>query len=218
MAKKITVASDVMIDLLERRYNNQRRLPMQAVPSLVWYYVVFLSLLFTVTEGKISSNGVGIRDSSIIMPLWKNVPSFLSRNSRSIVSEGLNNALDELAIVVPSSSARTHSTLLFDTSNRFSSLRGGAAAAALNPFPSGYNPFGYRLTDFGKEYLDFEGSLNSDVGRFLSTLKGGQRKTAAVMKEQWLEIVRVSKKGQSMRIYRTLDDFIEFCLKAGFID
>jgi hypothetical protein len=91
-------------------------------------------------------------------------------------------------------------------------------AAALNPFPSGYNPFGYALTDFGKEYLAYDGSLDSDVGRFLSSLKSGKRKSASVMKEQWLEVVRVSKKGQSMRIYRKLDELISFCLKAGFID
>jgi len=96
--------------------------------------------------------------------------------------------------------------------------RGGAAAAALNPFPSGYNPFGYGLTELGKEYLAYDGSLDSDVGRFLSSLKSGKRKSASVMKEQWLEVVRVSKKGQSMRIYRKLDDLISFCLKAGFID
>ena len=95
---------------------------------------------------------------------------------------------------------------------------GAAAAAALNPFPSGYNPFGYGLTDLGKEYLAFDGSLDSDVGRFLSSLKSGKRKSAAVMKEQWLEVVRVSKQGQSMRIYRKLDEMISFCLKAGFID
>uniref|UniRef100_A0A7S2M921 Uncharacterized protein n=1 Tax=Skeletonema marinoi TaxID=267567 RepID=A0A7S2M921_9STRA len=96
--------------------------------------------------------------------------------------------------------------------------RGGAAAAALNPFPSGYNPFGYGLTDLGKEYLSYDGSLDSDVGRFLSSLKSGKRKSAPVLKEQWLEVVRVSKQGQSMRIYRKLDELISFCLKAGFID
>jgi hypothetical protein len=96
--------------------------------------------------------------------------------------------------------------------------RGGAAAAALNPFPSGYNPFGYGLTELGKEFLAFDGSLDSDVGRFLSSLKSGKRKSAAVMKEQWLEVVRVSKQGQSMRIYRKLDELISFCLKTGFLD
>ena len=94
----------------------------------------------------------------------------------------------------------------------------GGAAAALNPFPSGYHPFGYGLTDLGKEFLSYDGSLESDVGRFLASLKTGKRKSAATMKEQWLEVVRVSKQGQSMRVYRKLDDLISFCLKAGFID
>ena len=96
-----------------------------------------------------------------------------------------------------------------------STLRGGAA---LNPFPSGYNPMGYGLTDLGKQFLDFDGSLDSDVGRFLASLKSGKRKSKSVMKEQWLEVVRVSKQGQSMRVYRQLDELIAFCLKAGFID
>ena len=98
------------------------------------------------------------------------------------------------------------------------SIPRGGAAATLNPFPSGYNPFGYSLTDLGKEYLAYDGSLDSDVGRFLSSLKSGKRKSTTVMKEQWLEVVRVSKKGQSMRVYRKLDELITFCLKAGFID
>lgn len=109
-------------------------------------------------------------------------------------------------------SASTQRNNSFDTT--ITSLpRGGALG-----FPAGYNPFGYALTDFGKQFLDFDGSLESDIGKFLSTFKGGKRKSAATLKEQWLEVVRVSKKGQSMRIYRKLDELIEFCLKAGFID
>eukprot|EP00956_Cyclotella_meneghiniana_P005568 scaffold7165_cov68-Cyclotella_meneghiniana.AAC.3 len=83
--------------------------------------------------------------------------------------------------------------------------------------PRRYNPFGYALTDLGKQYLSFQGSADSDIGRFLSTLKSGRKKETTI-KEQWLEIVRVSKQGQSMRIYRTLDDMIKLCLSAGFID
>ncbi|KAL7524019.1 hypothetical protein ACHAWF_000784 [Thalassiosira exigua] len=101
----------------------------------------------------------------------------------------------------------------------------GGAAAALNPFPSGRHPFGYGLTDLGRRYLSYDGSLDSDVGRFLSSLKGGggdagktKRKTKAALKEQWLEVVRMSKKAQSMRIYRKLDEMIVFCLEAGFVD
>lgn len=93
-----------------------------------------------------------------------------------------------------------------------------ARGGAVNILPAGYNPFGYGLTDLGRKYLEFNGSLESDVGQFLSTLKSGKRKTSSTLKEQWLEIVRVSKKGQSMRIYKGLDGFIDFCLSAGFID
>ena len=79
------------------------------------------------------------------------------------------------------------------------------------------NPFGYGLTNLGKQFLTFDGSAESDLGKFLSTLKSG-RKSEATIKSQWLEIVRVSKQGQNMRIYRKLDDLIKFCLSAGFID
>mmetsp|Transcript_42563 Transcript_42563/g.129144 ORF Transcript_42563/g.129144 Transcript_42563/m.129144 type:complete len:108 (-) Transcript_42563:355-678(-) len=83
--------------------------------------------------------------------------------------------------------------------------------------PSGYHPFGYGLTDLGRRYLEFDGSLDGDVGRFLASLKAG-RKTKTVLKAQWLEVVRVSKQGQSMRILRTLDDLLDFSLKARFLD
>mmetsp|Transcript_4131 Transcript_4131/g.5406 ORF Transcript_4131/g.5406 Transcript_4131/m.5406 type:complete len:167 (-) Transcript_4131:361-861(-) len=84
-------------------------------------------------------------------------------------------------------------------------------------FPAGYHPYGYGLTELGLEFLKFEGSLDSDIGRFLASLKTG-RKKQKVLKEQWLEVVRVSKTGQSMRILRTLDNLIEFCIKVGFIN
>lgn len=129
-------------------------------------------------------------------------PSLLRRTNKNY-SAGYS----ELAIVPHSSSQSYYDSNL-------SSMRGGA----VNVFPAGYNPFGHSLTELGEKFLSFEGSLDSDLGKFLSTLKGGKRKTLATLKEQWQEITRVSKKGQSMRIWRTLDDIIEFCLKAGFID
>jgi len=128
-------------------------------------------------------------------------PSFFRRNNKSYSAR-----YNELAIVPHSSSQSYYDSNL--------SLRGGA----VNVFPAGYNPFGHSLTELGEKFLSFEGSLDSDLGKFLSTLKGGKRKSVAALKEQWQEITRVSKKGQSMRIWRTLDDIIEFCLKAGFID
>jgi hypothetical protein len=73
------------------------------------------------------------------------------------------------------------------------------------------------VTDLGLEFIDkFEGCLDSDVGRFLASVK--TRKRFAEIKSQWLEIVRVSKTGQSMRIYKSLDDLINFCVKARLLD
>ena len=82
--------------------------------------------------------------------------------------------------------------------------------------PAGYHPLGYKISDLGIKFLEFDGSLDSDVGRFLASLK--QRKSTAALKAQWMEILRVSKKGQSMRIYRQLQDLTDFCLQAGFIN
>jgi len=162
--------------------------------------IVLLLSLFTLAKGKYHVVVGGFAAS---------VPaSSTSRNDKSVVVEPIDTN-----IIVNSASDGTqtkHAILI-------SSLRGGGAAA-LNPFPAGYNPFGYKLTALGKTFLEFDGSLDSDVGRFLSTLKGGKRKTRSVMKEQWLEIVRVSKKAQSMRIYRRLDEMIDFCSKNGFVD
>jgi len=84
--------------------------------------------------------------------------------------------------------------------------------------PAGYNPFGYLITPLGERFLEFGTTcLESDVGRFLASLKS-KRKTRSALQAQWLEIVRVSKTGQSMRIYRTLQDLVDFCLAARLID
>lgn len=91
-------------------------------------------------------------------------------------------------------------------------LRGGWSI-----FPSGYNPLGYKITKLGKKFLQFGNSLDCDVGRFLASLKA-RRKGRDAIKENWLEIVRASKQGQSMRIYRELDNLLDFCLQAGLID
>jgi hypothetical protein len=82
--------------------------------------------------------------------------------------------------------------------------------------PAGYHPLGYKISNLGLRFLEYDGSLDSDVGRFLASLK--QRKSTSALKAQWMEILRVSKKGQSMRIYRKLEDLIDFCLKAGLVN
>jgi hypothetical protein len=83
--------------------------------------------------------------------------------------------------------------------------------------PAGYNPFGYKITSLGEEFLSYEGSLDSDVGRFLASLKS-ERKRFGTLKGQWLEVLRVSKSGQSMRIYKNLQELLALCLKMGLID
>ena len=92
-------------------------------------------------------------------------------------------------------------------------IRGGGSGLV----PSGWNPFGYKITALGEEFLAIDPSCRDcDVGRFLASMK--DRKRFATIKDQWLEVLRMSKSGQSMRIYKRLQDLITFCLKAGFLD
>jgi hypothetical protein len=83
--------------------------------------------------------------------------------------------------------------------------------------PAGYHPMGYKISKLGVDFLDFDGSLESDIGRFLASMKSS-RKTTAALKEQWLEIMRMSKQGQALRIYRKIKELLEFCLACGLID
>ena len=119
-----------------------------------------------------------------------------------------------VGLSLPSLSSAGHNPNLFTVSNVGTNplfIRGGGV------LPAGYNPFGYKITSLGERYLGYDGSLDSDIGRFLSSVKV-KRKSLKDLKSEWVEIVKVSKKGQSMRIYRSLDDLIDFCLKAGFLD
>jgi len=85
-------------------------------------------------------------------------------------------------------------------------------------FPAGYHPFGYKITALGEQFLGIHNNcLECDVGRFIASMKT-QRKSFATLQQEWLEIIRVSKSGQIMRIYRTMRDMIDFCLAAGLID
>ena len=92
------------------------------------------------------------------------------------------------------------------------SLRGGAYL-----LPAGWNPMGYKITALGEQFLSLGDSLECDVGRFIASLKAS-RKRLSTIKDSWLEIVRASKKGQAMRIYRSIDELIDFCIKTGLID
>jgi hypothetical protein len=100
-----------------------------------------------------------------------------------------------------------------DLSKAVVSLRGGGGSI----FPAGWNPMGYKITPQGERFLSMGDSLSCDVGRFLASLKSN-RKRRSILKDSWLEIVRASKTGQAMRIYRTIDDLLDFCLQAGLVD
>jgi hypothetical protein len=100
-----------------------------------------------------------------------------------------------------------------DLSKAVVSLRGGGGSI----FPAGWNPMGYKITPLGERFLSMGDSLSCDVGRFLASLKSN-RKRRSILKDSWLEIVRASKTGQAMRIYRTIDDLLDFCLQAGLVD
>ena len=88
-------------------------------------------------------------------------------------------------------------------------VRGGAMLAGLNPF-------GYKISERGETFLEYEGSRDSDLGKLLSSLK--QRKTTSRIKSEWLELMRYSKTGQSVRIYKDLDAMLALLLKMGLID
>jgi hypothetical protein len=134
---------------------------------------------------------------------WPQVDPLCVSTTTLCASANINR---DASLLVPSSSTTTTPTTVLIVP------RGGGFSL----IPGGYNPFGYKVTELGLEFLEFDGSLDSDVGRFLASVR--VRKRLADIKSQWLEIVRASKTGQSMRIYRTLDDVIKFCVKAGFLD
>ena len=137
--------SELKIDS-RKRSNGGMKLHMKWNSVPLWY-IVILSF-FALVEGR---TGAVKRGSG---SLWK-LPSTLSRHT-DIISTSTFGSRDsnKLALIVPP----VDST--FD--DYISPLRGGAA---LNLFPSGYNPFGYGLTSLGQRFLEFDGSLDSDVGR-----------------------------------------------------
>jgi hypothetical protein len=107
---------------------------------------------------------------------------------------------------------RSINPLHSSTVSAIESFRGGTYL-----IPSGWNPMGYKITALGEQFLSLGGSLECDVGRFIASLKSS-RKRRSTIKDSWLEIVRASKTGQAMRIYRTIDELIDFCIKTGLID
>lgn len=133
-------------------------------------------------------------------------PNGLATHGRALILSDDVPVLRHSKHRIPLSALRTNKEWLLDG-------RGGGGF-----IPAGYHPFGYKITPLGEQFLEMhKNCLESDVGRFIASLKK-TRKTFATLQQEWLEIVRVSKSGQTMRIYRTMKDMIEFCLAARLID
>lgn len=170
--------------------------------------VAMLLLLTTMTIPSVAADSLTTSSIALLQKASANKPS-------SFLLPLLDNH-HQLSRVVASSQDVTTTTTTITSAAVVASWqaipRGGGWIV-----PAGWNPFGYKITALGEKYLQFDGSLQSDVGRFLASLKSA-RKTAANLKAQWLEIVRVSKEGQAMRVYRQLKDLLDFCVQAGLID
>ena len=93
-------------------------------------------------------------------------------------------------------------------------LRGGGSLFA------GMHPLGIKLTPLGERFLDLHDARESDLGRYLASLKGTLkmgRKTKINIKSEWLEVVRFSKTAEATRIYQSLEELYKFSLDAGLI-
>lgn len=126
--------------------------------------------------------------------------------SANVLSRPIGVPQSERVLFVGDQTERSRTSKLID-------IRGGDGSWWI---PSGYHPYGYQITPLGEEFLSFQGSLDCDLGRFLASLK--QRKTTYALKTAWLEVVRNSKTGQSMNVYKSIDEMIKYCLKAKLID
>lgn len=141
---------------------------------------------------------------------------FFFLNQRSVVAVSAYHNLPIIRSTASDKSIENDNVSInpFDspTNIAIESLRGGVYL-----IPAGWNPMGYKITALGEQFLSLGDSLECDVGRFIASLKAS-RKRRSVIKDSWLEIVRASKKGQAMRIYRSIDELIDFCIKTGLID
>jgi hypothetical protein len=76
----------------------------------------------------------------------------------------------------------------------------------------------YTLTAVGRAFVEMDGPVQADVGRFLAHLDhvpAGM--TKATMIQNWNEIARLSGDLQSRRVCNKLDELISFCLDAHMI-
>ena len=98
--------------------------------------VFVLSSLFTLVNGKypvdVGGFGAGFENKNIISP------ALLGPRNNDIIALGVLPIGTNAVRSCDDGTTTIYSSIIF-------SLRGGGAAA-LTPFPAGYNPFGYRLT------------------------------------------------------------------------
>lgn len=180
---------------------------------------IFVLFLTSILVGSTSSAPTNKGFESVVNHLRLPFVHRLSSLPASLESyEGttflLHEKRDRAFLLESTSTAPKDTSTTYNYSWKDVERGGGFGLSSL--VPAGYNPFGYKITELGKKFLTFDGSLDSDIGRFLASVK--TRKRFDGIKSQWLEILRVSKVGQSMRIYRKLQELIDFCLKAGFLD
>ena len=78
----------------------------------------------------------------------------------------------------------------------------------------------YTVTTTGKSFLQSDGPVQADVGRFLVYLDHAAKVglTKDIMLVQWKEIARLSGDIQSKRVYDRLNELISFCLDFHMIE
>ncbi|KAJ8600065.1 hypothetical protein CTAYLR_001868 [Chrysophaeum taylorii] len=139
----------------------------------------------------------------------RGIPGLWAGSTFKAIHLGLGGAL--MAVLQPQCTAAWRRLLDGRTEEERRSALGVRGGGMLD----GYHPFGVIITDLGARFLEFEGSRDSDLGRLLSSIK--HRKRRATIKSEWLEIVRVSKSAQALRIYHDLDTLLNFLLAVGFL-
>ena len=77
----------------------------------------------------------------------------------------------------------------------------------------------YRVSAVGETFLNMDGPVNADVGRFLSFLRhSNEEMTIDFIREHWAEVSRFSGDIQSVRIHERLDELFAFCFENSLIE
>jgi len=201
-----------------RRHRNVRRFNAEVIVFLIALSLLSLATISVLVENIIVEAGI----SSSVSSSSCHVQSFKKKNQQqeSVSVGDITYLIHDYDDTDNGNNSNNNNDVGYTTtSNSYSwkRIERGGGFGLSRFVPAGYNPFGYKISELGLKFLELDGSLNSDVGRFLASVKAS-RKRFDTIKSQWIEIVRVSKAGQSMRIYRNLEDLIAFCLKAKLLD